>query len=241
MPPTTAREADRIRLSRAAVIDRALALSDADGLDAVTIRRLATELGVSPMALYWHFRSKEELLAGLADRVWAQIDAHADPAAPWPAQLRGLLESLVRVLREHPSASTLLLAGEKMSGEAALAATETTLGVLRQAGFNPDQAAAIARNALYTGLMLVMSQPGLEPGMSDADCAEAQRRRRVRLALLPPDRYPHVIEAAGPLTGCDDPDQHYTLGIDLFVAGVQAIAPAWPPRPQAAPTPPTPP
>src|SRR5215469_5319588 len=59
---STAREMDRVRLSRAAVVERALALSDADGLEAVTIRRLATELGVSPMALYWHFRTKDELL-----------------------------------------------------------------------------------------------------------------------------------------------------------------------------------
>ena len=225
MASTRTREADRTRLSRTTVIERALALSDADGLDAVTIRRLATELGVSPMALYWHFRSKEELLDGLADRVWAQIDTRTDPAAPWPARLRGLLESLVRVLREHPSASTLLLAGEKLSSEAALAATETTLGVLRQAGFDPVQAAAIARNALFTGLMLVMSQPGLEPGMTEADCLEIQRQRRVRLALLPPDRYPHVVEAAAPLTACEDPDQHYQFGIDMFIAGIQAIAP----------------
>jgi len=224
MTPTTAREADRARLSRAAVIDRALALSDADGLDAVTIRRLAADLGVSPMALYWHFRSKDELLAGLADRVWAGIDVGVDPAAPWPAQLRGLLSSLVRVLREHPSASTLLLAGQKLTSPAALSATETTLDVLRRAGFGPAQAAGIARNALFTGLTLVMSEPGFEPGLAQAGRAEAQRRDHIRLALLPPDRYPRIIESAAPLTACDDPDQHYQLGIDIFIAGVQAIA-----------------
>lgn len=225
MTTKTATEADRARLSRAAVIDRALALSDADGLDAVTIRRLAADLGVSPMALYWHFRSKEELLAGLAGRLWAGIDTDVDPAADWTTQLRSLLESLVRVLREHPSACTLLLAAEKMNSQAALNATEATLDVLRRAGFDPAEAAAIARNGLYTGLMLVMSEPGSEPGLADADRAESQRRNRVRLALLPPDRYPRVIESAAPLTACEDPDLHYRFGIDLFIAGVQAMAP----------------
>jgi TetR/AcrR family transcriptional regulator, tetracycline repressor protein len=224
MAQTAAEEAGKTRLSKAAVVDRALALSDAEGLDALTIRRLATELGVTPMALYWHFRSKEELLGGLVERVWSEIDTNVDEAADWSQQLRGLLESLLRVLREHPSAPTLLLRGEKLNSEAALAATETTLGVLRRAGFDPQRAAAIARSGLWTALMLVMSEPGFEPGMSEADRAEMQRRNRVRLALLPPDRYPHLVEAAVPLTACDDPDLHYRLGADMFIAGVQAVA-----------------
>jgi len=224
MAQTTAEEAGRTRLSKAAVVDRALALSDAEGLDALTIRRLATDLGVTPMALYWHFRSKEELLGGLVDRVWSEIDTNVDEAADWSQQLRGLLESLLRVLREHPSAPTLLLTGEKLNSEAALMATETTLGVLRRAGFDADRAAAIARSGLWTALMLVMSEPGFEPGMTEADRAEMQRRNRVRLALLPPDRYPHVVEAAVPLTECSDPDLHYRFGADMFIAGVQAAA-----------------
>jgi len=220
----TAVDEGRTRLSKAAVVDRALTLSDAEGLDALTIRRLATELGVTPMALYWHFRSKEELLGGLVNRIWAEIDTDVDEAADWPQQLRGLLESLLRVLREHPSASSLLLTAEKLNSEAALAATETTLEVLRRAGFDAQRAAAIARSALWTGLMLVMSEPGFEPGMTEADRTEMLRQNRVRLALLPPDRYPRVVEAAVPLTACDDPDLHYQFGVDLFIAGVQAVA-----------------
>jgi len=236
MAQTAADETGRTRLSKAAVVDRALALSDTEGLDALTIRRLATELGVTPMALYWHFRSKEELLAGLVDRVWAEIDTDVDQAADWPQQLRGLLESLLRVLREHPSASALLLTGEKLNSDAALRATETTLGLLRRAGFDPRRAAEIARSGLWTALMLVMSEPGFGPGLTEADRAELQRRNRVRLALLPPDRYPHVVEAAEPLTACDDPDLHYQFGVDLFIAGVQAVARAADePRPPVSP------
>ena len=53
-------------------------LADSAGLDALTIRKLAHELGVTPMALYWHFRSKDELLDGLAERVWSEIDVDVD-------------------------------------------------------------------------------------------------------------------------------------------------------------------
>src|SRR5580698_4105931 len=88
-------DGERPRLSKRAVVERALKLADADGLDALTIRKLAQELGVTPMALYWHFRSKDDLLVGLAERLWSEIDLTVDPSAPWSAQLRELLQSLI--------------------------------------------------------------------------------------------------------------------------------------------------
>src|ERR1700722_1452703 len=84
-------ETDRPRLSKAAVVERGLALADAEGLEAVTIRRLASDLGVTPMALYWHFKTKDELLSGLADSIWAESDVDLDQSAGWADQLRGLL------------------------------------------------------------------------------------------------------------------------------------------------------
>jgi TetR/AcrR family transcriptional regulator, tetracycline repressor protein len=224
MAGTQIPEAERSRLSKKTVVDRGLALADASGLDGLTIRRLAQDLRVTPMALYWHFRSKDDLLVALADRVWSEIDAEADPAQPWPRQLRGLLESLVRVLRNHPCASQLLLATEKQS-ESFQRLTEITLGVLRGAGFGPRHAAEIARNALFTGQMLVMSEPGAKPGMTVEQVEEHLRRDRVRLAMLPTDRYPRIVECADALTACDDPEFHYQFGIDLFIAGVEAVAP----------------
>jgi len=221
--PAPSADPQRARLSKTAVAGRAIALADAEGLDALTIRRLAQELGVTPMALYWHFRNKEELLAGLADQFWSEIDTDVDETVPWAAQLRGLLESLVQVLRRHPSASELLIAGEKQSS-AALEATEVTLGVLSRGGFDPRHASAVARNGLWTGLMLAMSEPGYGPSLSEGERAEQQRRNRIRLAMLPPDRYPCLVEAAEPMTAGDDPDFHYRFGIDLFIHGVQAMA-----------------
>jgi TetR/AcrR family transcriptional regulator, tetracycline repressor protein len=216
--------AERPRLSKAAVVQRGLALADAEGLEAVTIRRLAADLGVTPMALYWHFRSKDELLAGLADKVWGEIDVEVDPDAGWAAQLRGLLESLIGVLRTHPSASQLLMSGEKRTSEAASIANEVALEVLHRAGFDAEHAAAIAKNALFTGITLVMSEPGFEPGLAEAERVEHQRLARVRLSLLPPDKFPRLVECAVPMTACDNPDFHYKLGVDLFIAGVEALA-----------------
>ena len=214
---------ERPKLSKDAVIDRALKLADTDGLEGLTIRRLAADLGVTPMALYWHFRSKEDLLDGLAEQVWSEIDVNVDPSATWSAQLRGLLESLVSVLRAHPSAPLLLIEHEAKN-QAALQATETTLEILRGAGFDARHASEIARSALWTGIMLVFSEAGFDPGVADAERLERQRTKMVRFATLPPGVYPRIVECAVPMTTCDDPEFHYRLGINVFIAGVETLA-----------------
>ncbi len=251
-----ATEAERPRLSKRTVTENALKLADADGLDALTIRKLAQHLGVTPMALYWHFRSKEDLLEGVAEQVWGEIDVNVDPDAPWWAQLQGLLESLVAVLRAHSAAAQLLLEHEKRNeaalratevtldvlrragfdpehqlllehekrNEAALRATEVTLDVLRRAGFDPQHASAIARSTLWTGITLVMSEPGYHPELPPEEREETQRRSQVELAMLPASRYPRLIECAVPMTNCDEPDFHYRFGIGLFIDGVKAAA-----------------
>ena len=221
-PRTEEPDGERTRLSKAAVTDRALKLADANGLDALTIRKLAQDLGVTPMALYWHFRSKEDLLEGVAERVWSEIEVHADPSVPWPVQLRRGLESLISVLRAHPAAPQLLLEHEKRN-EAALRATEVTLEILRGAGFDPRQASEIARSTLWTGIMLVLSESGYRPELSEDERAEWQRRSRIELAMLPAARYPRLVECAAPMADCD-PEFHYRLGVDLFIAGVKAMA-----------------
>ena len=212
----------RARLSKRAVVDRALKLADADGLEALTIRKLAQDLGVTPMALYWHFRSKEDLLEAVSERIWGEIEVHVDTSVPWWAQLQAGLESLLRVLRAHPSAPQLLLEHEK-GNEPALRATEATLEILLGAGFDPQYASEIARSTLWTGITLVMSESGYRPDLSPDERAEWQRRNQIQLAVLPVATYPRLVECAKPMADCD-PEFHYRLGVELFIAGVKAMA-----------------
>ena len=216
-------EGDKPRLSKRTVTENALKLADADGLDALTVRKLAQHLGVTPMALYWHFRSKEDLLEGVAEQVWGEIDVNVDPDAPWWAQIQAMMESLVSVLRAHPAAPQLLLEHEKRN-EAALRATETVLEILRTAGFDATYASTIARSALWSGITLVMSEPGFKPELKAEERTEMQRRNQVQLAMLPTARYPRLVECAGPMSTCDDPEFHYRFGIRMFVDGVRAAA-----------------
>jgi AcrR family transcriptional regulator len=179
------------------------------------------------MALYWHFRSKEDLLAALSDHIWSAVDLAVDQSAPWPDQLRAIMESLVGVLRAHPSGAQLVLAHKKES-DGSMRAAEIALGLLRGAGFDPEQASEITRGGMWAAITLVMSEPGFEPdvkaGLDDAERAELQRRKQVQMALLPADKFPHLVECAVPFTKVD-PELHYRFGIDLFIAGVKALAP----------------
>lgn len=118
-------------------MDGALSLADSRGLASVTIRRLAKELGVTPMALYWHFRSKDELLEGVAARIFEEVDLSVDASATWQEQLRALLGSMVGVLRAHPS-SAILLSTRTASSEGSLRATEVALDILRRGGVLAD-------------------------------------------------------------------------------------------------------
>jgi TetR/AcrR family transcriptional regulator, tetracycline repressor protein len=221
--PTLSDEGERARLTRTVVVDRALALADESGLDALTIRKLATELGVTPMALYWHFRSKDELLDGLAAHVWGEIDLTVDRDAPWTEQLRRLVVSLLTVLRAHPAAPQLLMSSEQLKSPAALDAIELTLDVLRTAGFGPEDASFAARSALWTGITLVMSEPGIK-SIDETERTEVQRKKQVLLATQPLAKYPRLVECAFPMTSCDDPEEHYRFGVDLFIGGIAAIA-----------------
>ncbi|GAA1782427.1 TetR/AcrR family transcriptional regulator C-terminal domain-containing protein [Streptomonospora arabica] len=215
--------ADRATLTPGAVAEGALALADSAGLEAVTIRRLAHELGVTPMALYWHFRSKDELLDGMADRLHEKIDAEVRrPAGAWRPRLRALLESMVAVLRTHPRAAPLV-ASRRTTSESGLRTTEAMLGDLREAGFSPTEATQVARHALSTVTDLVVRA---REGAAPDEPGETDERRRVRgfLESLPPARYPRLVEAAAPLSACDDPNSHYAFGLDLLMSGVEAMA-----------------
>lgn len=216
----------RPRLTRATVVERALALADAEGPEALTIRRLARDLGVTPMALYWHFKSKEELLEGLVDRIIGEVDLSVEASAPWLEQFGAMVRSFVAALRAHPCAGALFTSSDLISEHSpqVLRTLETALDILRRAGFSAVEATEITLQSMRTAIAMVGSQPGFAPGLSLAEREQAERRTLALLELLPPDRYPRVREAAVPLSRCEDPDGYHEFGIDLLLAGIEAMA-----------------
>ena len=207
-------------ISREVLVQRALELADAEGLAAVTLRRLAQELDVTPMALYWHVANKDELLDAMGDALFENIVVPQD--GPWSQRLEILLHALVDALRAHPSSSTLAF-GRVMASDRGLDLTEGALAVLHDAGFDSERSSQIARQALQTAVMLVQAEPGAEQHAGSPDQRQQHvDAKRAALEALPPERYPYLTAAGTSLLLCDDLSDYYRDGIGLFLAGVRA-------------------
>ncbi|UQX88306.1 TetR family transcriptional regulator [Jatrophihabitans telluris] len=208
-------------LDRGQLVERALAIADLESLDAITIRRLASEFGVTPMALYWHFENKEALLAAMGDAFYDRIELGplSDPGEQWDKRLRRVLDALVDTLRRHPASSSLAMP-RILQCASGLALTELTLQLLVDAGFSTQESADIARTALQTVMMLVAGQPGGEFTVATQQRDQVLADKRRTISQLPAERYPRVIESVGALTACEDDDSYFGYGIDLFLAGV---------------------
>jgi TetR/AcrR family tetracycline transcriptional repressor len=208
--------ANKDRLDRDIVVARAIELADTEGIDALTIRRLATDLGVTPMALYWHFKNKDELLDGIAEHLLSAVSL-PEVSGTWAERLHECLAAVTAALRAHPAVAALTQS-RLLASEPGLALAERALGLLGEAGFTSDQAAEIGGYLVNAIITLVTAEPG-----RDRD-AEQVRHQRMMLGALSQDRFPHLIAAAGPLTECEDDDGYYARGLALLIAGAQGLA-----------------
>ena len=91
------------------------------------------------------------------------------------------------------------------------------LDILRRGGFSPTEATQIARHALSTLTNLVSGEPGVIAREQSGEMLDARRRARLFLESLPPERYPHLVEAARPLSEGVDPDVYFAFGLDLLL------------------------
>ena len=213
------------RLTKAAVAERALRLGDEEGLEAVTIRRLAQELGVTPMALYWHFKNKDELLLGIVDHALSTVRADRAATDPWQKQLRAMVEALVTVMREHPSLPDLMFTVDKTEGESFTRATNDALALLVEGGFGIEEAYWVASHLLHAAIGLVAAQPDCPMNVPAEQAAEWRRQKRLRLESLPVDKYPLMVAFATSYARVPDIERYYAFGLDLVMAGVEAMAP----------------
>lgn len=126
------------KLSREAILSAALALLDREGADALTMRRVAGQLGVEAMSLYRHVADRAALLEGLADRLAAEIEPR-DGTGDWADALRGFAGDLRAIARRHPAAFALVGA-QTLTAPSMLGPIEDVLAGLRRGGFTPARA-----------------------------------------------------------------------------------------------------
>jgi AcrR family transcriptional regulator len=213
-------EASRRRsLTRERVVAEALTVIGTDGIDALSMRALATRLGVVPGALYRHVRSKEQLYDLLLDGVLAEVDCQVDHSLSWTEQVQTLAHRLRAALEDHPGIAGLLKTRDPL-GPHSLALAEAFLAPLRAAGL-PARETALAFTLIYDyTLGFALSDRTTVNEQRVQDTAKRQELHAF-LRSLPADRFP-VLAALGEHVWADNRDERFAANLDTLVAGLEA-------------------
>ncbi|HEX6472740.1 MAG TPA: TetR/AcrR family transcriptional regulator [Streptosporangiaceae bacterium] len=212
-------------LGQQLIVDTALRVLRAEGLDAVSMRRVAQELGTGPASLYAHVSNKEELLELMLDRVAAEIRLPEPDPARWQEQIKEIAREARRVWTSYPDISRVSL-GNVPTGRHLLAVAERQLALMRAGGVPDDVAALfVDRLALYVdadafegSVILARVKEGWDP--------EAYFEQiHGYLAGLPADRFPTLVSMVESLTGPGD-EERFEFGLDLIVRGLASYAAA---------------
>jgi AcrR family transcriptional regulator len=207
----------RAGLSRERVLRAAVTLADEGGIDALSMRRLAKELGVEAMSLYNHVANKDDILDGIVDIVMGEIEIPANDA-DWKASIRQSAISAYEALMRHPWACSLMMSKARVS-TARMLWMEGLLRTLREAGFSADMThhAYHALDSHITGFTLWLVSMPFDSHEELVDMAQAF------LPQIPADEYPYVIEHAEQHLAEPDPDEpsEFEFGLDLILDGLE--------------------
>jgi len=222
----------RRALSREAIVATALDVLRAEGMDAVSMRRVAADLGTGPASLYAHVAGKDELLDLLYDEVVGAVPLFEPDPARWKEQVTQLWSDCRAVLAGAGDIARYSL-GRVPMGPNALRISELTMSVLRSGGV-PDQAVAwavdvvgmfVTANAVEDAVTADLARKGRDP-------QEYYDQVHRYFAGLPADRFP-VTAMLVPQLMTGTGDERFRFGLELLVGGLAALATE--PRPTAAP------
>ena len=213
----TITEKARLPLSRDRVVDAALRVMDAEGLEAVSMRRVARELGVEAMSLYHHIEDKDDLLDGLCSVVMREF-RYPEDRSDWMATARFAANEWRRVLKAHPNVISVFAGRRKpMTDVDALGPMEFALETIGRAGIE-GRDAVYAFNVMGGYIMgFVMMEVGQMFGAGTLDTASPDPAAIAQ--ALPADRVPSIIAALPHMAECD-PDAQFDFGLELLLAGL---------------------
>jgi AcrR family transcriptional regulator len=213
-PSTVRRAGRRPRVSREQVLDAALELADEGGLAAVTMASVGARLGVEAMSLYRHIGNKEEMLDGLVDRVFAEIEVPAD-ARDWRDALRRRAVSARAALRRHPWAIGLM-ESRAQPGPATLGHHDAMTAILLNAGFDGN---GVVRgyNLLDSYIYGFALQEATLPFSSPEEMASMSEQMLAAVA----DAYPHLATVQRELVGSGfDYADEFEAGLDIILGAL---------------------
>ncbi len=206
----------RAGLSREAVLDAARRISDELGVQGLSMRRLAAELGVTPNALYTYFSSKEELLDALLDSLLATIDTGAVTSDDWQAGLVELMDAARRLLLAHPQLVPAFLSRPALGPNAARLG-ETTLRLLREGGLEEERAVEAFRVLLIFSLGFAAFQAPRR----QHDAATRAERGEATFRSLPRHAFPEMRRVARELARHPS-DRTFHTGLRWLLEGMSS-------------------
>jgi AcrR family transcriptional regulator len=200
------------------IIEAALRISDAEGdLDRLTVRRLAADLGVGTMTLYSYFRSKDEILDGMADHVLGRMELPAEPDAGPADALRTVGRAFLAMMREHPSVVRLFATRVTSSRAALGGAMEAVLRRLVVAGIPGPQAVRCYGFLLTYAIGFASYQAPRQWGRRDRAASAEERRQRTHFyAALPMEDFPQVVQHAEGIAGLPS-DEQFEAGLEAYI------------------------
>lgn len=205
-------------LSRARVLQAALALADGGGIESLSMRRLGQELGVEAMSLYNHVTNKDDLRRGIVELVLAEID-NPDADADWrPALRRTAISAHDAYVRHRWACPELMRQGE--ISPARMRWMDAVLGRLRRAGFSPHLThhAYHALDSHITGFTLWQVSMPFDTDQELAGLVEAA------LLVIPAEEYPHLVEHARQhLEPAGDGPSEFEFGLELILDGLERL------------------
>lgn len=211
---------ERKPLTRDAIVEAALALLERDGIQGLSMRKLAHELDAGAASLYWHVGDKEELLSLLLDRIVGEQEVPEPDPENWQEQVKEMLRSTRRLMAKRRDAAQISL-GRIPAGPHSLPVLERTLEVLRAAAL-PARVIAYAADmfALYVG-GFAYEESLRAPPLGDRDASAATFGAYLR--SLPPEQFPALTSLADDLVAGDG-DERFEFAIELLVRGLEAMA-----------------
>lgn len=210
MTTDTVTASRRTPLTRRRVVDAALAYIDRHGQDGLSMHKLGAELGVKGMSLYNHVANKDDLLDGVVELLWAQVEAAIPATTDWREGFRSFAQATRAVLLRHPNAARLVVSQHVMPAPA-LRMVQAHIAAATAGGVPEVQAYAMLRTLTSYALGSALADVGF--GTGRVGCAPKVSE------LLRPGLPDELVGVAEVFCGQSDSDAQFELGLDLMLRG----------------------
>ncbi|MEV0925308.1 TetR/AcrR family transcriptional regulator C-terminal domain-containing protein [Streptomyces spongiicola] len=212
-------------LSRDRIIRAALLIIDEEGVEALSMRRIAARLGVQAMSLYNHVRGKDDILDGVTEFITGDMRMPRRMAGGWEEGIRDLSYGFRRASLRHPRACEMVLM-RQLSTRTALAPVDTMIAMMLDHGFDEEIAVRVLRLFVSFQVGTLLQEVRSGPG-SGRETRAPEERLAARAAYFAGSGFPAVAKVA-PILAVNDHEAEFAFGVELLISALRDLAPVAP-------------